>query len=351
MAGLNIAQIQDQARGMGISLSESEADKILGQAWDQSQFGADPGKVSQILQSRVSRPSSSSSSYSATTSPLSPTQIASQFNFEDAVKKALEMQQSAIAPAVSSLKASIPEIQQRFETTTQQVKAEIDPLKQRYENLLDEIRQRGVQQEQAQTKVTSQELGKRGLVGSSTLAQEELLRAVQPIQQVTTGAIKDVTLSREEGLRNIQNILSSLPGQETSEIRAIQNAIAQLQASGSQTGIQQALTQGQFVASQALAQQQLQAQIDAQLAAQELARQQQALVEKRYSEIDVPLAQYQLNAPYYKPETGSSGSSAAEFLSMFGVGQQPMAKTGFANVDALISQGRYNEARNLLLNP
>lgn len=51
MAGLNNAQIIDRARSMGVNISNTEADQILSQAWDQGQWGADPGKVDSLLRS------------------------------------------------------------------------------------------------------------------------------------------------------------------------------------------------------------------------------------------------------------------------------------------------------------
>lgn len=49
MAGLNTAQIIDRARAKGINLSNDQAQQILNQAWDQSQYGADSGKVDSLL--------------------------------------------------------------------------------------------------------------------------------------------------------------------------------------------------------------------------------------------------------------------------------------------------------------
>ena len=375
MAGLNTAQIIDLAKSQGINLSDSQAQPILSQAWDQSQYGADRGKVESLLSSmrpaQTSQPQTSQTFQPFSGGGATSVTSGSTFNFEDTIKKALEMQKQAVQPAIQSLQAGIPEIQQRFAQTTQQVQAEIDPLKQRYESLLEEVRQRGTQQEQAQTKVTSQELGKRGLVGSSTLAQQEIQNAVLPIQQATTGTIKDVTLSREEGIRNLQNILSNLPQQETESIRAVQKAIAQLQSEAAQTGIGQGIQVGQFGAQQQLAQQQLAAS-QAQAQAQQLAQQQQlemarqeaerqaqqraienALQQRMFEEVTIPSTQYQINAPYYKPDSGG-GLTAQDFLGIFGgTTQTPQATqtTGFSNVDSLLAQGKFNEARQLLLNP
>ena len=62
------------------------------------------------------------------------------------------------------------------------------------------------------------------------------------------------------------------------------------------------------------------------------------------------MTQYQLNQPYPKPETGG-GLTAQDFLGMFGGGMTQPETTGFSNVDSLLAQGKYNEARQLLLNP
>lgn len=59
--GLNSAQIRDRAQAKGINLSDAEIQSILDQAWDQSQFGADPGKVDALLSSQAGSSSSGSS--------------------------------------------------------------------------------------------------------------------------------------------------------------------------------------------------------------------------------------------------------------------------------------------------
>ena len=72
MAGLNTAQIIEQAKNMGISLSDSQAQPILSQAWDQNQYGADAGKVSSILGGMKPAASSTSSNSAPTYNPPDP---------------------------------------------------------------------------------------------------------------------------------------------------------------------------------------------------------------------------------------------------------------------------------------
>lgn len=50
--GYNVAQIQGKARELGFNISGGDADSILSEAWDQSIWGADPGKVESLLRSR-----------------------------------------------------------------------------------------------------------------------------------------------------------------------------------------------------------------------------------------------------------------------------------------------------------
>ena len=48
--------------------------------------------------------------------------------------------------------------------------------------------------------------------------------------------------------------------------------------------------------------------------------------------------------------SGGDGLSISDFMGLFGGGTQ-MQQTGFSNVDSLISQGKFDEARQLLMNP
>jgi len=255
-------------------------------------------------------------------------------NFQDIVKQSLEMQKQANAPAIQSLQASIPEISQSFATQKQQVEQQIEPLKQRYQSLLADVTGRAKASEEAQTRITSGELGKRGIVGSSTLAQQEIQSAVEPIRSGARGAITEIGLGQEQGLQSLQNTLAGLTTSEVEQKRAVQNAIAQLEAGGGQTAVQNALA--------LLQNQQQQAGASASL---DLQKRQQELADKVFEQIQLPESK-SLIANRAKE---SEPSNIMDFLSMFGVAQTP--KTGFANVDSLLAQGRFDEARQLLANP
>lgn|SRR3990167_5499880 len=161
--------------------------------------------------------------------------------FEQTVQRALDMTRQAYQPAVSSLQAGMPEISQRFETQKQQLQAEVEPLQQRYQRLLDQIKGSEQQSVQRESIAQANELGRRGILPSSGLYEQTVSKALQPINEQFGGLTADVGFQQEAGLRNLQNLISNLPLQQTEAQRAVQNAVAQLQAGGGQNAIQTAL--------------------------------------------------------------------------------------------------------------
>lgn len=267
------------------------------------------------------------------------------FNFQTTVQEAIKLQQQATQPAVSSLQASIPELQQRFATERQQVEAKIEPLKQRYANLLEELKGQSKVREESQTRVTSGELAKRGITGSSTLAQQEIQSAVDPIRASLQTATKDVGLAQEEGITDLTNLIANLTGQEVGSTRDILNTIAQLQSTGAQAGIEQALTQGQFASTQQLdrlrlAQEQSQFGVNQQFAEREFQQVTLPTLEANLADIRSQIA-----------NRGKDGANELEALNLILGNTGTQFSTGFPNVDKLIAEGRYAEARALVLNP
>ena len=162
-------------------------------------------------------------------------------DFESTVRRSLELQKEATAPAVQSLQASVPETRAAFQTRREQLEAKRSPLQTRFDNLMSDIKGRQTQEETAATRVTSRELGRRGITGSSGVAERELAGAVSPIRERFAGLARDIGLGREEALQGLEEQITGLVPAETQAVRAITNAIAQLQAGGAQAGIQTAL--------------------------------------------------------------------------------------------------------------
>jgi len=153
-----------------------------------------------------------------------------------------QLQQQAIQPAIQSLQASIPTIKTNYGNQISQKQNEIQPLQDRYKSLIDQIKGVGQTSVNKQTVVTAGELGKRGIEGSSTLAGQEIANATLPIEQQTQSLVKDTGFAQEADLRDIANTIQNLGGQQTEKEQAIQQAIAQLQAGGGQTAIQNAMS-------------------------------------------------------------------------------------------------------------
>lgn len=228
--------------------------------------------------------SSKSSSSSSSSTPKAP-------DYNKIVQDSLKMMQEANQPAIQSLQASIPETASKFQQTREQLQGEVDPLKARYDNLLAKIKGKETTATNRQTVATNNELAKRGILSSSGVAQQELANALNPITSEYATMATDAELGREADLRALANQIAGLTTQETDATRAIQNAIAQLQAGGNQSAIQNALGQYNVLESSR--------QFDIGAALQQA---QQALDERQYNEVTLPQAQYAINKPYYQPQ-------------------------------------------------
>ena len=156
-------------------------------------------------------------------------------NFDSVLKKAVQMAQETVKPAVSSLTASIPEIQSRFAQEKTRLQGQVQPLSDRYSSLLDEIKGNQQTATEQQTVATANELGRRGVSTTSGLGEQTIASSLLPVNRTFTPLIQQTGLSREADLSALQNQITGLTGQETTSLRDIQNAIAQLQ-SGAATG-------------------------------------------------------------------------------------------------------------------
>jgi hypothetical protein len=161
----------------------------------------------------------------------------SSVNPQDTIRAAIDAMKEANKPAVESLQASIPETSAKYAGATQRLVGSKAPLEQRYQQILDSIKGNQQVAENRQTLTTNNELGKRGISGSSGVAQQEITNAVNPITQQYTGLQKETSLAREEGLRGIDDQIANMTSQETADLRAIQNMIAQLSSGAGQSGL------------------------------------------------------------------------------------------------------------------
>jgi hypothetical protein len=241
-------------------------------------------------------------------------------SYEDSIKKAQSLAQQAVQPAVQSYQQAIPELWNRIGTMQEQVKAEVAPLQERYQNLLSQITGMGQKREDSQTKVTSGELGKRGIVGSSTLAGQTIQDAVDPIRSETQGMIKDTGFQQEQDIRGLLNQVTNLGLTGVGEERNILNMIGQLLGNAGMTGLNLGQQQSQF--NQNLGQQDLARMLQSDQFNKSFGMQQDI-----YKNVTLPQAQYELNRPYFKPESG--GTDYSQLLSFLGLGGTGTSNVGF----------------------
>ncbi|MBU1092535.1 hypothetical protein KJ836_02620 [Patescibacteria group bacterium] len=148
-------------------------------------------------------------------------------SFQDTVSRAQNMYKEAAKPAIESLEASKPEI-------TSSISSKTKILTEKYDNLIASITGNQAKAENKQTVVTAGELGKRGIDPTSTLYGQELTNAVNPITQDYTSLSKDATSNLQAGIQDLGDL-------ETTQLRNVSNAIAQLQYGASSDSISTAM--------------------------------------------------------------------------------------------------------------
>jgi hypothetical protein len=184
-------------------------------------------------------------------------------NIAQSAADLLKMYQEANKPAIESLQASIPEIQNKYAQTGQYLQKQVGTLDERYKNLLSSItgaRDTAVQNVETNT---SQELGRRGISAQSGLFGQTVNKATQPVQQAFAGDISNLGNSQQSALDSLMNMISGNTQSSVESQRAVQNAIAQLQAGAGQSSVTGALQQyqAQQAATEAQKQRDLQLQI------------------------------------------------------------------------------------------
>lgn len=255
------------------------------------------------------------------TSPGSPgaTPVFNPQDLNKAIEEAIKRQQDAIKPQVDSLTASAPEITAKYNQTRTDLQAQRAPLQERYNTLIQSIKGQGTEAVNNQTRITNNELGKRGLLGSSTVAQQEIQNAVTPLDLKYKALETTANQDQTDALSGIDRSVAGLATAETADQRALKNAIATLMAGASGQGISTgssiygtSLTSAQEQARQAQA-----VQLANEQAARE-AKQQEIVNQLAQAKLANETAQtrYDTNKPY--PSTGGSATDISSILSLFG---------------------------------
>lgn len=244
---------------------------------------------------------SSGSSSPSSTSASAPIDYAALLNQQQAAQK------EAIQPAIQSLQAQIPILQKNYSTQIGQKQAEIEPLNQRYQSLIDQIKNQGQTSVNKQTVVTANELGKRGIEGSSSLAGQEIVNATRPIEQQTQSAVQQTGLQQAADVKGIQDAIANLYGQQNQDVGSVNSAIANLQANGGQTAIQQAMSLLGNQQQQQLSREQMAQQAAQQKAANDLTLKQ---LEAQISQNTIANAISKMNAQANQTSAGAAALNA-----------------------------------------
>ena len=160
-------------------------------------------------------------------------------------KKLKEFNIQSNQPYIQSLQNQIPTIQQKFATEKQSLQAEKVPLEQKYQTLLNDLKNKETQQVSTAQTSAAREFGRRGIPLSSTAYDQYLGGQVNPIQQNFATLQTQTVQDQEESVRKLQNLISSLTGQEMESVSGIQNLIGQLQSGDPASAIQGALSYNQ----------------------------------------------------------------------------------------------------------
>lgn len=176
----------------------------------------------------------------------------------------LKMYQEANKPAIASLQGSIPEIQNKYAQTGEYLQKQVGTLDDRYKNLLSSITGARDTAVQNVSTNTSQELGRRGISAESGLFGQTVNRATQPIQQSFAGNVNELGFSQQSALDTLMSMISGNTQNSVESQRAVQNAIAQLQAGAGASSVTGAL--GQQQQQQALSEAQKQRDLQLQIA-------------------------------------------------------------------------------------
>lgn len=256
-----------------MAISFEQAYPVLYKGWDETSARADFNATGGKNKAGYDQLAGSGSS-SGGSSSSSSTSGGGSFNVIDYAKQLLGFQQEANQPAIQSLQAGIPEVQSKISTEQTRLEGEKAPLTARYEQLLKDVTSRTEM-------ATAQEFGRRGIPTTSGLLDQTLAQKLSP-------ETERIGLAKEADIRGIDTQIFDLTGIGVDKVREIQNAIAQLQAGAGQSSVSGALNLSQ------LGEQQRQFDVGSELQKLQLAN-------------ETKQTDYNVNAPYYKPDTGSVG--------------------------------------------
>jgi len=245
-------------------------------------------------------------------------------DLQSAAQQAQKMLTEAKQPAIASLQAQQPITEQRFAGQREELAGKEASMKDRYSNLLTDIKGREERETTQATRTQAQELARRGIAPGGTFYEQEITGAQQPISQVYGGLTRDIGLAQSEEAQQLAGLGKQLTVDQQQAQQDVNAAIAAIQSATGTEAVQIAMQQleqaqqaQQFAQSQAT--QRYGVDVAAQTASQQLALQQsqQQLAQQQYEQqwpYEQKMYEYQLNQPYYKPDSTTTPTQSLEDL-------------------------------------
>jgi hypothetical protein len=168
--------------------------------------------------------------------------------YEDRQRRESELQRSRQLQeqAVSTLQAQQPKIGEIYQGKQQYLQSQIDPTKARYDALLADLKGQQQTETERQTLATSRELAKRGVASTSGLGEQEMVNALNPINRTYSGLFQKTGLEQESSIKNIQDAISLLAGDQSQSEISLAQAISQAQSGAGAQALQSYQTQAQL---------------------------------------------------------------------------------------------------------
>jgi len=174
-------------------------------------------------------------------------------DFNAILKAQQQAQTEANKPIIENLQQQLPLVGQQIQQTQKTLETGQQKLEATYKNLVDSITGNQQQETQSAQTATSTELGRRGVSSMGGLYDQTINKAVSPITRYYTNQLQGAGNTFMSENQDIQNQIAGLPLQQTQQELQIRQLMAQAQAGGNTTAIQNALAlwQNQQAQSQA----------------------------------------------------------------------------------------------------
>jgi hypothetical protein len=166
---------------------------------------------------------------------------ASTGSIVDMANQLRQSQISASQPAISSLQASIPEIQSQYNQTGSYLQGQVGNLQSRYDALLKSLTNQQTQETTRTANTMSQQLGARGISSQGSLYGQTMNNALNPINENYASQFTNAQLNNESNVASLMNQIAGNTSSSVAAQRAVQNAIANLQSGGSIDAVTQAM--------------------------------------------------------------------------------------------------------------